>query len=105
MSENTYWKYTGTKSDQKEKITLRGQEFDTYRYLIDVEGCVSGWVYGGAVELVEKPKNIRNKAPIIYFEPRLVEAYGNEKIGLVTKRIAAFDAIKNAAELLDYYNT
>jgi len=105
LSENTYWKYTGTKSNQKEKITLRGQEFDTYWYLIDVGDCVSGWVYGGAVELVGKRNDIINKAPIIYFEPTLVEAYGNEKIKLVTKRIAAFDAIKNAAQLLDYYNT
>jgi hypothetical protein len=105
LSENTYWKYTGTKSDQKEKITLRGQEFDAYWYLIHVGDCVSGWVYGGAVELVEKRNDVINKAPVIYFEPTLVKAYGNEKIELVTKRIAAFDAIKNAAQLLNYYNT
>lgn len=105
LAENTYWKYTGKESDQKEKIEIRGQEFDTYWYLIDVGNCVSGWVYGGAIEFVEKPEIITNTAPIIFFEPELVKEYGKERIELVTQKITAFDAIKSAAELLDYYNT
>ncbi|WP_156039653.1 hypothetical protein [Aureispira sp. CCB-QB1] len=106
LRENSYWAYQGKQSDQKEKITLRNQEFNAYWYKIDIDNCVSGWVYGGAIEFIERPKDgTPNIAATIPFSEELIKDIGKEKHETIQQVIHDFDAISTAEALLDYYNT
>ena len=103
LSENTYWEYTGKQSDQKEKITLREQEFDTYWYNIKINDCTNGWVYGGAIEFVGKPTSISTNATIFCPES-IAKSLNKDTLKEVTSIVNSFDEIKTAKSLLAYYN-
>lgn len=103
LSENTYWEYTGKQSDQKEKITLREQEFDTYWYNIKINDCTNGWVYGGAIEFVGKPTSISTNATI-FFPESIAKLLNKDTLKEVTSIVNSFDEIKTAKGLLAYYN-
>jgi hypothetical protein len=103
LSENTYWEYTGKQSDQKEKITLREQEFDTYWYNIKVGDCTNGWVYGGAIEFVEKPISISTNATI-FFPESVAKLLNKDTLKEVTSIVNSFDKVNTAKGLFAYYN-
>lgn len=103
LRENSYWHYTGVQSNEKEKLSLRGQEYDTYWYNIDVGDCVSGWVYGGAIEFVEEPAS-PNISATIFFSEGVEKLIGKDTLQEVTSIISRFDQIQTAKALLDYYD-
>lgn len=66
---------------------------------------MSGWVYGGAIEFIEKPAaNIANKEATIFFPPELIQEIGATNHKAIQQIINDFDEITTAAMLFDYYN-
>lgn len=101
LAENSYWKYTGKKTDFKEQITLRDSAYNEPWYQIELDSNLVGWVYGGAVDFV--PKQLKKIAPNYNFPVTLGKYLTANQIRDFVQVKIAYDFVSDAKTLIDIY--
>ncbi|MCP4438471.1 MAG: hypothetical protein GY810_05960 [Aureispira sp.] len=101
LTENTYWEYTGQKTDFKEEITLRDSMYNKPWYQIKLDTGIVGWIYGGTADFVEEQKQITT--PNYNFPHKMGKYLKPNEIRDFVRVKIAYTMAKDAKTLIDIY--